>query len=593
MLWKIAGSAIALIIVAVVAVGALMYFRVVPLPGFLLAQVAVTKPPEYTARYFPRDTVTYAWVTAAPGNGQFDDMQEIWELLNEYRVFEDLIEEWKDAFADETGFDFDEDVMPWIGLNFSAGFLDVDDDVPKGAIIISVRNKRDAASFLDDWLDYQEDEHGADFDENTSGDFDTWVDENSRQSYAIAGDWLVFATDEDTLDEVLDRIAGDDERSLASDGDFEAARDALSASRFASVYINTQVAPDIASAEGFDAGEFSDVIPDWVALSAGWVNRGIVMETILPVSAEDFGLEITSLSDPANSLSDDTLGFLAFTYDTDLDNWRDALGEYRIADFTGGDPYILEDFNYQLQQNTRGSVAHLTESSTLDDIIDPGIDLIYDSTGIDVEQDFLDYMGGEAILAVSAFDFYSIMVSPAFIGQQSNQTRDEDTIDMVLMLSYANDAEDDLLDTMEDVTDTIEQYLYISPDEVDVGADEDAVIFPIEFTSYAPGYVLNEGYLIIGSTEDTLETVVELQDGDGDNLSSSERYRRAAGNLPDDRQFIGYVDLQSIFEQLQPDSLGIGDHYRLLEEALGAVAISATDANGYTRVAVALTLFPE
>ena len=65
--WKILGAIVALAVTAVVAVGVLMYFRVIPIPGPILAFLVGAKEPEYSARFYPPDTVAYAWVDAGAG----------------------------------------------------------------------------------------------------------------------------------------------------------------------------------------------------------------------------------------------------------------------------------------------------------------------------------------------------------------------------------------------------------------------------------------------------------------------------------------------------------------------------------------------
>ena len=121
---KILGAIAATAVVAVIAAGLLMYFRVIPIPGTILALLAGAKPPEYSARYYPPDTLAYAWVTLLPGDGQTDDMRDIWERFNEFRDFRRLVDELQDDFEDETGIDFETDVMPWIGPEASIAFMD-------------------------------------------------------------------------------------------------------------------------------------------------------------------------------------------------------------------------------------------------------------------------------------------------------------------------------------------------------------------------------------------------------------------------------------------------------------------------------------
>ena len=103
---------------ALAVVVVLMFGGVIPVPDFVVARLTGAKPPEYSARYYPRDALAYYWLTLTPGNGQLSDSREIFQLLNEYPVFEDWLDEIQDDFEEETGIDFDADVriLDWSRL---------------------------------------------------------------------------------------------------------------------------------------------------------------------------------------------------------------------------------------------------------------------------------------------------------------------------------------------------------------------------------------------------------------------------------------------------------------------------------------------
>ena len=93
----------------------------------------------------------------------------------------------------------------------------------------------------------------------------TWVDDSARQSYALTGDWLVFATHEDHLVAAIDRIRGVNEVSLADTAKFVGARAALPERRFHSAYVDYQAALDIA---GDAAGDMGLSAPGFPGLGA-------------------------------------------------------------------------------------------------------------------------------------------------------------------------------------------------------------------------------------------------------------------------------------------------------------------------------------
>lgn len=598
---KILGAIVAVVIVAAIAVGLAMYFRLIPIPGAILALLVDAKEPEYSARYYPPDTLAYGWITLVPSEGQVGNMEDIWGRFNEYPGFRDLVDEMKLEFLTETGIDFDQDVIPWAGPEISAGLIDfdLDEDKPTAAIIVQVRDEDAARTFLEKWRGYMEDETGAQFYTGSHLGNTTWVDDFEHQAYGLSGDWLVYATDESTLHSVLDRMDGDVDGSLAGETKFQAARAALPERRFHSGYVDYQQALDLL---GDAAGDFGPVVPgvigpatfaesapEWIAMSGSWVERGIVVEMVSP-TVTDFGFEVSELRDPALSLPGDTLGFMAASFDPNVDNWRKALSEYNLLDVLP-DPYLLDEINENLVGMAPGGTAPLAEDATLADALDLGFGLAKQFTGIDLEKDFFGHLAGEVILAVSEFDFEAVSDDPV-----------ANAVDATLMLSYQSDAREPLADTMDDVADLLANFAGLIPQTTDVGAETDASVFDVSLLGammggeigYRPGYVLHKEFLTIGSTEDALSTIVSIQSGNGANLASNAEYQRAAGHLMNGRQFLGYINVNSIVNQLESDDLDIeAERLRVIQEGLGVVAFGSALGTDYSRTVTVLTLLPE
>ena len=577
------------VVIAVVAV--LMYMRVVPVPAPLLSLVAGTDPPEYSARYYPGDTVVYGWFTLAPRGGQLNNMLDIFDRLNEFRAFEDWWDDLQADFEDETGIDFENDVQPWIGPDVSVGLMGYDDSLGtfEAAITIGVRDHGAAEDFVDDLLEYLESSEGADFEDDSYEGFDIWVDDDDDLALGLSPKLLVFANTEDALEELIDNISEDTGRSLADNADFQEARAALPSPRFASVYLDVREVFDVAettTGTGPFGQSILDTSPEWVVLSAGWFERGIVMEITAP-ALDDLNVSAGDLDDPGRLLPDDTLAFLAASFDPDLERWRDQLEQYDLESVLPS-PGMIDEINYELRdvalyQLGSDSIPQLGPRDDLSDVLDLGLWFAEELTRVDFEEEFLDYLTGEAILAVGDFDFAAFESGSG-----------DETVNAVALLSYRDDGEEDLSDTMEDLADFVEEQLFVKGDDMDVGADSDAVVFPIQGTGYEPGYVLHEGYLTFGSTTDALEDIVEQQNGDGTALSSMSEYQHALDNLPGNRNALGYVDLQRIFERLADAGvIPAADEYQLLEKTLGAVALSASTGPDHYRAAFAVTLFPE
>ena len=614
MLIKTIGVIAAVAIIAVIVVGVAMWRGLIPIPGPLLALLVGAKGPEYSARYYPADTLAYAWVTLAPGDGQIGDMREIWDRLNEYPAFADLIDEARQDFTEETGIDFESEVMPWIGPEIGAAVIEV--DLPGGrspaafddgveawdavtiAVTIGVRDKGAAEDFLVKWREYVSGESDADFTAGEHRGYDTWVDENTHQAYALTGDWLVFATDENTLQAILNRIDGNGGDSLADTANFEAAQAALPERRFSSAYLDyrqgLELVDDFTAALSpltpgmFGPAAFAEQAPDWVAGSAGWLERGVTMEAVSP-TVSTFGLETVELQDPANLLPADTLGFMAGAFDPDVDNWRTALEEYDLAGLLPY-PQAIDEINDGVAQIASGDAPELNPDATLADALDLGFWLVKDFTGIDLETDFFDHLSGQAVLAVRDFDFDAVTDDPA-----------ANAIDVAAMLSYREDGKEGLGNTMGEVASLV-QNVGLEASSVDVGADDDATVFDLGLLGmmmggqigYRPGYVLHDQYLTIGTTESALTAIVERQNGEGDGLSSDAEYQRATNHLATNGQFLGYVDTRRIVAQLDADDLDLEpEEYQMLREGTGVVAFSSATGEDYSRGEAVLTLFPE
>ena len=591
MVLKITGIAAGVIILLVIAVGVGAYFGVIPNPFLNM----FLKPPEDSARYYPEDTLAYAWLTLQPGGGQREQMLDVWERFNEFRVFRNRLDDLFDEFEDESGIDFEQDVFPWAGPEFSAGVIELNRySEPVVAATVGVRDADAARVFLDQWLDFLEDTAGADFDADSYRGIDTWLDENSGQAYALSRSLLVIVDSgddsESVLEEILELVDGAARPSLADSADFQSARAALPDRRFASVYVNVRGA--LADAEelvgdatmGF-LGETGRA-PNWVAASAQWIERGMILETVAP-NTDGYGQNLAPLSDSARLLPEDTLGFAAATFDPDLDNWRAELAEYPVDDLLGyeGAVYELYQTLYWLAAPEQNQPPQLEENPDLVDVLELALELVDNATGIDLETDFFDHLGGEAVLAVNDFDFNRVERDPV-----------NNPVDVVAMLSYQSESEVALADTMDKAAGLLEDYTGLDADPANVGADNQARTFDLDSfgADYTPGYVLHNGYLTLGTTEDALERIVAAQQGGVANLAATGEYGRAAGHLPANRQFLAWVDLQGIVAQLDAEEIDLPrDEYRLFRDSAGAVAVSVNADVDYIRAALVLTLFPE
>ncbi len=615
---KIISAIVGMCVVAAAILAIGMWRGLIPVPDVVVSILLRSGEPEYTARYYPEDTMVYAWATLVPGHGQFERYQEVWGRLNKSRAFRDLLDTAQDDFEEETGIDFEEGVMPWIGPEFSVGLLDADLEYEEWVVagMVGVRNPEAAWDFLEDWLDYVEDEWHTEFDSDTYRGFEILLSDDGQQAYALTGDWLVFATDERALEDILLRVAGEEDDSLGSGDLFKQARSHLADRRFGSVYLSFGEAEDVLEAvatEIFDAeamvrAEGDDV--DWIAASVGLVESALVMEVAAPVGI-DHPLQVADLRDPSMFLPHDTLGFVAITFDPDVGRWSRALRHYEVGDVLAPeDVHILNEAVEVMSDNGwLGRADGLEDGDGLDDVLDLGLDAVEVVTGVNPEDDLLDHLQGEVIIALGDVDLPDPGQNPA-----------GNVVDGVVMVSYLDGRKEELSATMDDIVGLLVACAGAKTDRLNVGAYDRAVVLDVdslcvdslgdELIGYRPGYVLHDGYLTLGTTDNALEVVVELQNGDGRALSADEEYMRAVGWLPEKKQFLGYLDLHRIIRQLDSEEVGLNrDEYRVLEESIGAVAMSSYSPHcsgdspdfecglpvgaDVWRYSAVLTLFPE
>ena len=577
------------------------YYGLISIPWF-------AKSPEHSARYYPTDTLAYTWLTLYPSAGQRREAEEIWSRLDERRAFRHLVKDVEDFVEDETEFDIEDDILTWIGAEISAAVMDfdVDDGEADAAITIDVRDSEAAADFLSDWRDYLEDTYGADYDKDTINDYDVWLDENSDFVHALTPDLMIFATNEGTLEEVLDRVSGKNSRTLASSEQFIDARAALPGRRFTSGYVDYRGLTDaLDSGMGrglLDLNALEDSCsealagaPDWVMTSGAWVDRGLVVDFVSP-TVNTLWPPSPNVADAAGALPEDSLWFVSLGFDPNLDNWRDPLRDCLFADLVPdwdevfkevdeGIIGIVESFSL-LNNPDLVPMPKLDQSSTLADALDLGLWTTDQLIGVHPEEDFLDYLAGDLILAVHDIN----------VDFDSLQPSDPNTaaVDGVAVMSYRPGEEDALRATVDGL---MQRLVTKPPDEVDVGAGEPARIYPLrEFDSegygLSPGYVFHDGYLTIGTTEKALADTVALQNGEGQPLSSDVEYQRAVGHLPKERQMLMYVDISLITDRLDlEDRIEDNDLYDVLIYSVNAMAMSTHTDDEFSRATLSLILF--
>lgn len=591
MKFKIIGGTVAAIALLIVSFVALVFMGLLPNPLISL----FLDPPEHSARYYPRDTIAYGWLTLYPQDGQFDQMVDLFKRFDELPEMQDRLDDLQDDVEDDSGFDFEEELEKWVGADLSVGLLEEKND-PVGVMTVSVRDFGNAQVFMEEWTDHLEDEEGFDFDLDDIGGVGIWTAEDKGLSFALTEEVLlvIFADDpEDPLEDMLNLISGRYDRSLAETENFQEARKQYSGRRFTSAFVDIEELLDLLEDSDLVADEVYDVaaiaddsdLPGWAALSAQWIDRGIVVEALLP-NTDDFSGDFEGLDNPAELVPVETVGILATTFDPNLDNWREQLEEYESEGESQFVYEVYEGLYWEVEQQG-ADPPRRKNNPDMADVLDLLLELVEARTDVDLENDFMKYLDGDLLIAVEEFDAASIEEDPL-----------EEAINAVAMLSYLPESEAQLANTLEDFSDFMQDEAPLDIDSEDVGADNDAEIFRPDFfgveTNYAPGYVLHEGYLVFGTTEDALENAVAVQTGYEDDLASLGEYQRAVSALPGEQHFLFWLNLQRLAEELSAEDLDLTeDEFEAVGASLGSFAASGYADEEILRVNLAVTFFPE
>ena len=585
MILKIIVGVVAVFTIALGAVAGAVYLGIVPLPfEFTAAE------PEESAKLYPPDVVAYAWFTTNPGIGQLRHVGSMLSRLEDLAEFERLTDEAADGFEDALGLDFENDVMPWLGRSASLALFDIDgiEFVSEFAAAVEVRDSDAAEDAVEKHIDFSESERGTEFARESDGDFKIWADESAGEFYALSDDMLIFANARSAMRDVIRRAGGETEqRTLANDADFQAARAAMPDRRFASAYLDFEAAMDSffwasgADTVGYDADmeAFEDCMdeffptPEWIVGSAGWAERGLVFDFASP-SADSLSMPAAPpLADAAAILPSDTLGFMSFAFDPVLDNWRDALADYSLRDLAD----CLPDAEYYAES------LGVDMSGDLADLLDDALDALNAAIGADIETDLLDNLSGQAAVAVSAFDFGEAADNPS-----------QAPIRATASLSHREGAGDALQNLMDGLLQDAYYDYGLRMEETDVGAERAAMVYPVEGTRYAPGAVVSGGYLTFGSARAALRDMADVQAGREPALSSDSEYARATSHLPDERQWTLYIDLRRAADGADRADMNMTrDQIEALETVAGAIAMSGNQSDGLDRMTMAVTLFGE
>ena len=482
------GSPILLATIAILVVGAAAAAAVI----IFLTVGDKGHPPEDTAKFFPSDTQIFFSVNLSPGNDQLRKFRDILERFRENPDFQRKIDDWLEEADAETGIDWKEDVLPLLGPEISIGFVDIvgstiatgTGGIPLVLALIGAKDSEKAEAVLQDWLRYLEQEEDLSFDTDSHRGVTIHSEDGGDQNYALTEDYVLVATDQDLLEDTIDRMQdGETAGSLYADSRFQEARSQLPSQRFSMLYVDAkaiwldarrQLGEEL-SAELRD--QINDVIPEWLALTGSFIDMGGKLTALAATSGD-----ISDLATMENSLAStrllprDTLAFASFAFDPDLDPLRETLEDQRIEDL-GPEFYDALFFEFGLEVDPNG---------TFSDVLDAALVRIEEETGLDLERDVLGWMTGEFSLALLPTDFQAVSQDPA-----------AEPMEASAMIQFDPEKLDVLRRAVDRTVELLEERLGLMPDPISYGGGQGATFDIQELagpTAYQPGYLILDGH---------------------------------------------------------------------------------------------------
>ena len=501
--WIFLAAATVVVLAIVVAVVALLFLRSLSLPG------------EPTAKFMPHDTPLYVSFNFRPGPNQINLGKDVISLLKTDKLIE-VRDDFLEDVEDETGVHLLDDTQSWLGTDVSFALLDDDVESPTWVMIAHVGDEDAALDFIDDLVSYIEDETGMYIDSSTYRNTDLWVAEDDSIAFGLNAEYLIAGDQENTVTRILKDIASPPERSLAQHPDFIAAQESMPEDRVMFLFAQTEDLRDliVENVDLVDTGTaldgIEDSIPNYVAASASFIEKGMSLEIVadIPDEASDLSLGSGVLSPDA--LPADTLLVLAGTGITQ--GWDEGLD-------------TLQDTDQE---------AFEAFEQALDDL--------EDETGIDVERDIIDALSGEIAFALLPSDIR--LEDEALSG----------AVEALLLLGVKDprrigDTIDEATDFIEDVGGVtgVDDHKSINGYDV-VTFSMDDVDLPLRIN---PGYMVTEDWAALGSTLESLEMFHMAASGAADSLRLATKFAAVSDDLPGPLHFITFADITGIADMVE------------------------------------------
>ena len=492
---------LAAIVLVVVAVVVALY-----LGGFRHAN-------EETSKYVPGDSLAYFSVNLRPGVDQLKKLRGMIKTYEKSPGFQEKLDELLDDVEEESGIDVNEEIVPWLGPELSIALVKLNglEDVPEIVTFVGTRDAAATEGILRRSLEQQSDDEGLEFEEGSYKGFPVFSDiEEEAGHVAITESYLVFATSGELLRATIDRMEAPT-GSLAKSARFKEAQADVPEERFSFLYVDVkglldqaEASGDAEVAEGLET--YRDLVPETIAASAAYIERGMRVDVTYPTTEGTVVTEPSAGLGSAAVLPADTFALFSVS----------GFGE-AVTRLTGGVAGIVAGSEWLGQ-----SREELFEE-------------IERETGIDLQEDLFDWMSGEVAVALLASSF---VTEPG---------EDIPLIHAVGLLQF--DVLADARAGVETIVGLIEEE-GIELEARDIGGKEARVLdlSGTEAAGYTPGYLFVGEYVVVGSTEQALESVVQTGAENEASLEQEAEFLRLMELTPGASDSLVYVNVRGLMD---------------------------------------------
>ncbi len=512
--WVLVGGGVAAVVVIAVVIALVFFMR------------AVDRPGEATAQYIPSDAALYLSVNLCPGADQIMKARGFADRMEKID-FAGVRDELLDELEEETGIDFPDDLMSWIGTDATLVVLEANQDDTVWVMMAQVGDADEAEDFAGTLRSYFEDQLFEEFEEDEDDGLRMWIPEDEqddleeRIAIGLSEEYLFIADTEDTIEDMMDSLESPPGSPLSESALFIEAQQSLPQDRFifafaqneGSVTASAQIAmEELFSLYGRDRWyEFvDDNSPDYVAASASFIDNGLRFDVVVDNPFRGLAIAQQNGLTTLEMLPEDTLLVVSSTGGQEL--WKETF-----ASLDDADPATDEE---------------------LQDLFED-VEEVFD---VDFENDLIDSLASE--------------VAVAFLPSDLRQVRGDlaGTLEAVLLIGPA--APDDIADALEDSADIAEYEFSFGFDQDFIG-EYDATLMDLDafgfsqWEGYEFGYLVSGDWVAVGSTKDSLESFHSVAFENEPNLRDSASFAEFSSLIPDTVHMLAYADLQAILNLVE------------------------------------------